>query len=155
MTPISYARHQFPPAVIQQAIRLYLRFTLSYRDVEELLAERGVDVSYETVRRWVLKFGPIIARNLRSQRPKPSSRWHLDEMVVRVAGKHVYLWRAVDDEGEVLEALIQRRRNRTAAGKLMRKLLKKHSFAPTQVTTDQLRSYGAAFQGRCHRRPPS
>ncbi|CAO3356302.1 Mobile element protein [Azospirillum melinis] len=115
MTLISYARHHFPPAVIQQAIRLYLRFTLSYRDIEELLAERGVDVSYETVRRWVLKFGPLIARNLRSLRPKPSSRWHLDEMVVRVGGKCVYLWRAVEDEGEVLEVLIQRRRNKTAA----------------------------------------
>ncbi|MCP1612053.1 transposase-like protein [Azospirillum lipoferum] len=142
MTRISYARHQFPPAVIQQAVRLYLRFTLSYRDIEELLAERGVDVSYETVRRWVLKFGPLIARNLRSLRPKPSSRWHLDEMVVRVDGKYVYLWRAVDDEGEVLEVLIQRRRNKTSACKL----LKKHGFVPTLVTTDKLRSCAAAFQ---------
>ena len=114
MQPISYARHQFPAAIIQHAVWLYLRFTLSYRDVEDLLAERGLGVSYETVRRWVGKFGPAIARNLRQLRCKPSSRWHLDEMVVRIAGKQMYLWRAVDDEGEVLEVLIQRRRNKAA-----------------------------------------
>jgi len=146
MKPISYARHQFPPSVIHQAVRLYLRFTLSYRDVEELLAERGLEVSYETVRRWVLKFGPVITRRLRQRRPRASSRWHLDEMVVRISGERLYLWRAVDDEGEVLDVLVQRRRNRTAALKLMRRLLKKQGFAPTRVTTDRLRSYGAAFE---------
>ena len=99
MTRLFYRRHRFPPPVIQHAIWLYLRFTLSYRDVEDLLAERGLDVSYETVRRWVLKFGPTIARRLRQRRPRPRARWHLDEMVVRIAGKHMYLWRAVDDEG--------------------------------------------------------
>jgi putative transposase len=88
MAHLSYRRHRFPPALIQHAIWLYLQFTLSYRDVEELLAERGLDVSYESVRRWVLKFGPTIARNLRQRRPRPSDRWHLDEMVVRIAGKH-------------------------------------------------------------------
>jgi putative transposase len=91
MTLLSYRRHRFPPSIIQHAIWLYLRFTLSYRDVEDLLAERGVDISYETVRRWVLKFGPLIARNLRRRRPRPSDRWHLDEMVVRIAGKRMYL----------------------------------------------------------------
>ena len=146
MAPLSYARHQFPPAIIQHAIWLYLRFMLSYRDVEELLAERGVEVSYETVRRWVLRFKPAIAGNLRRLRLKPSPRWHLDEMVIRVSGKLMYLWRAVDDEGEVMEVLVQRRRDKAAACKLMRKLLKKHGFAPTQVTTDKLRSYGAAFR---------
>src|SRR5207253_7938400 len=90
MTDISYRGHRFPPIVIQHAVWLYLRFTLSYRDVEELLAERGLDVSYEAVRSWVLKFGPIIARRLRRSRPRPSNRWHLDEMVVRIAGKHMY-----------------------------------------------------------------
>src|ERR1700756_1573277 len=98
MAPLSYRRHRFPPEIIQHAIWLYLRFTLSYRDVEELLAERGLDISYETVRRWVLKFGPAIARRLRQRRPRPSNRWHLDEMVVRIAGKRMYLWRAVDHE---------------------------------------------------------
>src|SRR5246500_5100520 len=146
MAPISYRRHRFPPVVIQHAVWLYLRFTLSYRDVEELLAERGLDISYESVRSWVLKFGPAIARGLRRGRPRPSDRWHLDEMVVRIAGKRMYLWRAVDHEGEVLEILVQRRRDRSAAVKLMRKLLRKQGFAPTRVTTDKLRSYGAAFR---------
>jgi transposase-like protein len=103
MRLLSYRRHRFPPPVIQQAIWLYLRFALSYRDVEELLAGRGLDLSYETVRRWVFKFGPQIARELRRQRLRPSDRWHLDEMVVRIAGRRMYLWRAVDHEGEVLE----------------------------------------------------
>jgi len=87
MMELSYRRHRFPPVVIQHAVWLYLRFTLSYRDVEDLLAERGLDISYETVRSWVLKFGPVIARRLRQRRPRPSDRWHLDEMVVRIAGK--------------------------------------------------------------------
>ena len=146
MLPISYARHQYPPSVIQHSVWLYLRFTLSYRDVEELLVERGLDVSYETIRRWVLKFGPAFARRLRRRRPRPSSRWHLDEMVVRIGGKRMYLWRAVDDEGEVLDVLVQRRRDKSAARKLMRKLLKKHGFAPTVIVTDKLRSYASAFR---------
>ena len=95
MSLLCYRRHRFPAEIIQHAIWLYLRFTLSYRDVEELLAERGLDISYETVRRWVLKFGPAIARRLRRRRPRPSDRWHLDEMVVRIAGKRMYLWRAM------------------------------------------------------------
>jgi putative transposase len=146
MYPLSYRRHRFPPVVIQHAVWLYLRFSLSYRDVEELLAERGLDISYESVRSWVLKFGPAIARALRGCRPRPSDRWHLDEMVVRIAGRHMYLWRAVDHEGEVLEILVQRRRDKRAAVRLMRKLLRKQGFAPKQVTTDKLRSYGAAFR---------
>jgi transposase-like protein len=141
---ISFARHQFPPAIIRHAVWLYLRFTLSYRDVEDLLAERGLDVSYETVRRWVLKFGPVFARELRRRRPRPTSRWHLDEMAVIIGGKQFWLWRAVDDEGEVLDLLVQRRRDKAAAVKLMRKLLKKQGFAPEVLVTDKLRSYGAA-----------
>src|SRR5438067_6120435 len=142
----SYRRHRFPPEIIQHAIWLYLRFTLSYRDVEELLAERGLDISYETVRRWVLKFGPAIARRLRQRRPRPSDRWHLDEMVVRIAGERMYLWRAVGHEGEVLDMLVQRRRDTRAALRLMRKLLKKQGFAPKLLVTDKLRSYAAAFR---------
>jgi putative transposase len=111
---ISFARHQFPSAIIRHAVWLYVRFTLSYRDVEDLLAERGLDVSYETVRRWVLKFGPLFARELRRQRPRPTSQWHLDEMAVMIAGRQFWLWRAVDDEGEVLDLLVQRRRDKTA-----------------------------------------
>jgi transposase-like protein len=146
MTLLSYRRHRFPPEIIQHAIWLYLRFSLSYRDVEELLAEREVEISYETVRRWVLKFGPVIARRLRQRRPQPSGRWHLDEMVVRIAGKRMYLWRAVDHEGEVLDMLIQRRRDSRAALRLMRKLLKKQGFAPKLLVTDKLRSYASAFR---------
>ncbi len=116
MPVVSYSRHQFPPVVIQHAVWLYLRFTLSYRDVEDLLAERGLDISYETVRRWVLKFGAVFARRLRAGRPRPSSQWHLDEMVVVIDGRRIYLWRAVDDEGEVLDILVQKRRDKAAAG---------------------------------------
>jgi putative transposase len=144
MQPISYARHQFPAEVIQHAVWLYLRFTLSYRDVEELLAERGIETSYETVRRWVLKFGPAFARNLRRLRPRPTGRWHLDEMVVSIQGTRTYLWRAVDSEGEVLDVLVQPRRDKAAALRLMRKLLKKQGYAPDELVTDKLGSYGAA-----------
>ena len=118
MTKISYSGYRFPPEIIQQAIWLYLRFTLSFRDVEDLLAERGIMVSYETVRRWVNHFGPLIAADLRKRRPKPHTIWHLD------AGRMVYLWRAVDAEGEVLDVPVQSRRNKRAALELMRKLLK-------------------------------
>ena len=150
MAQLSYRRHRFPPAIIQHAIWLYLRFTLSYRDVEDLLAERGLDISYETVRRWVLKFGPMVARRLRERRPRPSGRWHLDEMVVRIAGKRMYLWRAVDHEGEILDVLVQRRRDKRAALKLMRKLLRKQGFAPRLVVADKLRSYAAALHDLRH-----
>ena len=144
MKPVSYARHRFPPQVIRHAVGLYLRFTLSLRDVEELLMERGLDVSYETVRRWVAKFGPIFARNLRRLRPRPADTWHLDKMVVSIGGRRMYLWRAVDSEGEVIDLLVQPRRDARAALKLMRKLLKKHGYAPRVIVTDKLRSYGAA-----------
>src|SRR6516162_502228 len=146
MAPLCYRRHRFPPEIIQHAIWLYVRFTLSYRDVEELLAERGLDISYETVRRWMLKFGPTIARRLRQRRPRPSDRWHLDEMVIRIAGARMYLWRAVDQEGEVLDILVQRRRDTRAALRLMRKLLKKKGFPTKLQVTDKLRSSASAFR---------
>ncbi len=146
MQPLSYRRHRFPPLIIQHATWLYLRFTLSYRDVEELLAERGIEVSNETIRRWVLKFGHLYAQRLRRCRPRPSDRWHLDEMFVSIRGKPMYLWRAVDSEGEVLDFLIQPKRNKAAALKLMRKLLKKQGFAPRVVVTDKLQSYASAFR---------
>src|SRR5215203_1970545 len=106
-----YSGYRFPRDVIQRAVWMYLRFTLSYRDVEDLLAERGIEVSYETVRRWVFAFAPVIARQLRARRPKPHGRWHLDEMFVRIGGQQMYLWRAVDAEGEVLDVLVQARRD--------------------------------------------
>src|SRR5437899_3485276 len=146
MALLSYRRHRFPPEIIQHAVWLYLRFTLSYRDVEELLAARGLDISYETVRRWVLKFGPLLACRLRQRRPRPSDRWHLDEIVVRIAGRQMYLWRAVDHEGEILDVLVQRRRDKRAALRLIRKLLRKQGFAPRLTVTDKLRSYGAAIR---------
>src|ERR1700738_4614570 len=146
MMELSYRRHRFPSVVIPHAVWLYLRFTLSYRDVEDLLAERGLDISYETVRSWVLKFGPVIARRLRRHRPRPSHRWHLDEMVIRIAGVRMYLWRAVDHEGEVLDMLVQRRRDTRAALRLMRKLLKKQGFPAKLLVTDKLRSYASAFR---------
>lgn len=146
MQKISYRRHRFPPHVIQHAIWLYARFSLSYRDIEDLLAERGLDISYETVRRWFLKFGPGIARNLRQSRPIPGDYWHLDEMVIVIRGKKYWLWRAVDNEGEVLDFLVQSRRNAKAAFKLMRRLLKKQGVVPTQIVTDKLRSYHVAFK---------
>jgi putative transposase len=137
MTKISYAGYRFPPEIIQQAIWLYLRFTLSFRDVEDLLAERGIVVSYETVRRWVNHFGPMIAADLRKRRPKPHWVWRLDEVYLKTGGRMVYFWRAVDAEGEVLDVLVQSKRNR-------RKLLKKYAFAPERLVTDNLRSYGSA-----------
>jgi len=146
MQPISYARHRFPPDVIRHAVWLYLRFTLSYRDVEDLLAQRGLMVSNESIRRWVLKFGPIIANNLRESRPKAHCRWHLDEMVVSIAGRQMYMWRAVDSEGEVLEILVQPQRDKAAALRLLRKLLRRQGFVPTVIVTDKLRSYGAALR---------
>ena len=144
MKKISYSGYRFPPDIIQQAIWLYLRFSLSFRDVEDLLAERGVTVSYETIRRWVNHFGPLIAADLRKRRQKPHAIWHLDEVYLKIGGRMVYLWRAVDAEGEVLDVLVQSKRNKRAALKLLRKLLKKYGFAPETFVTDDLRSYSAA-----------
>ena len=144
MRSISYKRHRFSPDVIRHYIWLYYRFTLSFRDVEELLAQRGIEVSYETIRCWTLKFGRLFAQNLRRSRPKPTGPWHLDEMVVKIGGRRMYLWRAVDDEGEVLDMLVQERRNKAAAWKRLRKLLKNHGVHPETIVTDKLASYRAA-----------
>ena len=144
MQLISYARHRFPPEVIRHAVWLYLRFTLGFRDVEELLAERGIETSYESIRRWVAKFGTMFARNLRRLRPRLSSTWHIDEMAIRIGGKRMWLWRAVDSEGEVLDILVQSKRDTKAALRLMRKLLKKQGTAPAVLVSDKLGSYGAA-----------
>jgi putative transposase len=144
MTKISYRGYRFPPEIIQHAIWLYVRFTLSFRDIEDLLAERGIVVSYETVRRWLNHFGPAIAADLRKRRPKPHTIWHLDEVYLRIGGRFVYLWRAVDAEGEVLDVLLQTKRNKRAALKFMRKLLKKTGYVPAKLVTDELASYRAA-----------
>ena len=115
MPPISYRRHRFPAEIIRQAVWLYLRFTLSYRDVEELLAERGLDVSYERIRRCVLKFGPAYARNLRRQRLRQSEQWHHHELEVSIRGRRMYMWRAVDRHGEVQYILVQPKRDEAAS----------------------------------------
>jgi putative transposase len=143
MSALSYSGYRFPPDIIQRAVWMYLRFTLSFREIEEFLAERGIVVTYESIRRWVLTFGPVIARRLRVQRPKPHGRWHLDEMAVRIGGKLMYLWRPVDAEGEVLDVLLQAKRATKAAAKLMRKLLKRQGTAPDEWVTDRNPAYGA------------
>ena len=146
MSKISYRNLHFPSSIIQRAVWLYARFNLSLRDVEELMAERGVDVSYETVRRWVKRFGPLIARGLRRGRPRAHPQWHLDEMYVSIGGRWMYLWRAIDQNSKVLDVLVQAKRDKRAALKLMRKLLKKHGFAPRTIVTDKWRAYVAAFR---------
>ena len=146
MQKISYRRHRFHPDIIRQAVWLYFRFTMSYRDVEDLLAERGIDVSYEAVRLWVLKFGQTYARRISKRRGSAFDVWHLDEVFANIGGRQMYLWRAVDGEGTVLDVLVQKRRNKRAALKFMRKLLKNQSPRPTRIVTDKLKSYGAAFR---------
>ena len=147
MQNFTFKRYRFPPAIIRHAVWLYARFTLSYRDIEDLLTERGLDISYETVRRWFHKFGAPIARNLRRTRQTPSDYWHLDEMAIVIRGKRHWLWRAVDNEGEIPDFWVQPKRNTGAALKLMRKLLRKQGWAPTRIVTDKLRSYHVAFRG--------
>jgi len=146
MPPVSFKRHRFPAEVIRHAVWLYFRFTLSLRDVEEMLAERGLDISYETIRFWVLKFGRQFARNLRRSSPRPTGCWHLDEMVVKIIGRRMWLCRAVDDEGTVLDMLVQKRRNTVAAVRFLRKLLKRQGAHPETITTDRLLSYRAALR---------
>ena len=146
MNPISFKRHRFPPNIICQTVWLYFRFTMSLRDVEDMLAERGIDVSYETVRSRAIKFGPAIAANIRRLHGRADSVWHLDEMVVRINGKRMFMWRAVDKEGEVLDALVQKLRNKAAAQKLLRKLLKNQGFVPEAIVTDGLAPYQAAMK---------
>ena len=155
MARLSFKRHRFPPDVIRHAVWLYFRFTLSFRDVEELLAQRGISVSYETVRCWTIKFGPQIAAKLRRRRAAASPRWHLDEMVCSINGERAYLWRAVDDEGEVLDLVMQKRRDTGAALKLLKRLLRNQHVEPESIVTDGLASYGSALKllrlQDCHR----
>ncbi len=139
-----YAGHRFPPEIIAHTVWLYFRFALSYRDVEELLAERGVILTYETVRQWCRKFGQQYANALRRRRPRTGDKWHLDEVFISINGVQHYLWRAVDQDGTILDILVQSRRNTTAARKFFRRLLKDLAYVPRVVITDKLASYGAA-----------
>ena len=141
-SPVSYKRHRFPPQIIAHAVWLYFRFPLSLRLVEELLLERGIVVSYETIRRWGKKFGPDYARRLSRKKPSGNDVWHLDEVVITIAGRKHWLWRAVDQDGYVLDEIVQNRRNTKAARRLLTRLLK--GIAPTRMISDKLRSYGAA-----------
>jgi putative transposase len=139
-----YARHRFPAEVISHAVWLYFRFPLSLRMVEEMLAARGIEVSHETVRQWALKFGQSFANQIRRRLPAPGDKWHLDEVVISIAGRKHWLWRAVDQHGVVLDILVQSRRDAKAAKRLLRKLLKKQGMAPRVMITDKLASYSAA-----------
>jgi putative transposase len=140
----SYAGHRFPPEVISHAIWLYFRFPLSLRMVEEMLAARGIAVSHETVRRWARKFGQGFANRIRRKLPNAGDKWHLDEVVITIAGKKHWLWRAVDQDGFVLDVLVQSRRDKKAAKRLLRKLLRKQGRSPRVLITDKLASYPAA-----------
>jgi len=147
--------HRFPREIIVHAVRLYLRFALGLRDVEELLAERGVIISYETIRVWVARFGPQIAVLIRRDRPRPADKWHLDEVVISIGGEKHWLWRAVDAEGKVLDVLVQSRRDTKAAERFLRKLIRRWG-RPRVLVTDKLASYARAIgdlvPGLDHRR---
>lgn len=142
--PISYAGYRYPPEVISYAVWMYFRFPLSLRMVEEMLAARGIEVTYETVRRWSVKFGLGIARRIRKTALARGDKWHLDEAFITINGRKHWLWRGVDQFGAVLDVLVQSRRDRHAAKRLMRKLLKKHGRLPRVLVTDKLKSYAAA-----------
>ena len=139
-----YRRHRFPAEIINHCVWLYFRFALSFRDVEEIMAMRGVIVTYEAIREWSLKFGQTYANELRRRRPRTGDKWHLDEMFIKINGKDHYLWRAVDQDGNVLDILIQNRRHKKAAKRFFRKLLKGLQYVPRVIITDKLKSYSAA-----------
>ncbi len=144
--PPSYRGDRFPPEVIRHAVWFYYRFGLSFRDVEDLLAERGVTVTYEAIRQWYLRFGLAYARRLRHRRGRMGNSWHLDELFVKIRGRHQYLWRAVDKDGDVLDDLVQSRRNKRAATRVFRTLLKRQGREPRRLITDNLRSNSAAHR---------
>ncbi|MET7979495.1 IS6 family transposase [Streptomyces mirabilis] len=153
-----YRGHRYSAEVIAHCVWLYFRFPLSYREVEELMLQRGVIVSYETVRRWCLKFGQAYADGLRRRRPAAGDKWHLDEVFVKINGERQYLWRAVDQYGDVLDVLVQSKRDAKAAKRFMAKLMKKQCRVPRVLVTDKLRSYGVAHrelmpsvEHRCHK----
>jgi putative transposase len=146
VTATTYKTYRFPVEIISHAVWLYFRFCLSFRDVEEILLERGVSVTYEAIRKWCCKFGQRYANRLRRRRPRPGDKWHMDEVFLTIKGKYHYLWRAIDQDGNVLDILVQRRRAKQAAKKFFRKLLKGLRYVPRVIVTDKLKSYGAAKQ---------
>ena len=142
----SYQRHRFPSEIISHAVWLYHRFSLSFREVEELLAERGIPVTYESIRQWCQKFGSDYARKLTRRQGRLGDTWHIDEVFVTIQGQRQYLWRAVDQDGDVIDILVQRRRNQQAAERFFRRLLKGQGREPRCLVTDKLRSYDAAHR---------
>jgi putative transposase len=142
----SYQRHRFPSEIISHAVWLYHRFCLSFREVEELLAERGITITYESIRQWCQKFGPDYARKLKKRQGRVGDTWHIDEVFVTIQGERQYLWRAVGQDGDTLDFLVQRRRNKQAAVRFFRRLLKGQGGEPRWLMTDKLKSYAAAHR---------
>ena len=141
-----YSGHRYPAEIISHAVWLYYRFTLSFRDIEEILALRGIEVSYESIRYWCLKFGNRYAKRIRSRARRLGDTWYLDEVFISIRGERSYLWRAVDQDGETLDILVQPRRDKRAAKRFFRKLMKGMQYAPRKIITDTLRSYAAAHK---------
>ena len=139
-----YKRYRFPAEIIQYAVWLYYRFNLSHRDIEDLLAERGITVSYESIRLWCNKFGPEFAKRLKRRHQGFGDTFYIDEVFVKIGGQQQYLWRAVDQDGEVVDVFLQARRDGAAAKRFFRRLLKNHHGEPRKIVTDKLRSYGVA-----------
>ena len=139
-----YRRHRFPAEIISHCVWLYFRFALSYRDVEEIMTMRGVTLTYETIREWCGKFGKTYANDLRRRRPRPGNKWHLDEVFLKINGKDHYLWRTVDQDGNVLDILVHSQRSKKAAKRFFRKLLKGLRYVPRVIITDKLKNYSAA-----------
>jgi len=145
MKPINiYSGYRYPKEIISHVVWLYHRFTLSFRDIEDILSYRGIQVSYETIRQWCLKFGKIYARKLRKKHGKKSDTWYLDEVFITIRGQLHYLWRAVDQDGEVIDILVQKRKDKRSALRFFKKLLKQQGRTPFELVTDKLKSYGAA-----------
>ena len=144
-TQPGYRGHRFPHEIISHAVWLYHRFCLSFRDIEDLLAERGVIVSYESIRQWCLKFGPHYPSQLRKRQGRLGDTWYMDEStIITVQGEHRYLWRAVDQDNNVVDILIQKRKDKQAAKRFFRRMLKGQGQTPRRMITDKLKSYGAA-----------
>ncbi len=141
-----YKRHRFPSEIIQYAVWLYHRFNLSHRDIEDLLAERGIDVSYESIRLWCNKFGPKYVKRLKRRHQGFGDTFFIDEVFVKIQGRQQYLWRAVDQDGEVVDVFLQARRDGAAAKRFFNRLLKSHHGEPRRIVTDKLRSYGVAHR---------
>ena len=141
-----YKRHRFPPEIISHAVWLYYRFNLSHRDIEDLLAERSITVSYETIRLWCIKFGPRYSKRLKRKHRGFGDTFYIDEVFVKINGKQHYLWRAVDQDGEIVDVFLQARRDGAAAKRFFKRLLRSHGSEPRKIVTDKLRSYGVAYR---------